>query len=541
MFDEVPPLCDPLGKKNKLVFGIGNFGGTLAPTTGRLSVGAKSPLTGGIKEANSGGLFSTYMAQQGIKMIIIEDKPSDDGLYLLHVDQHGGAEIADIKELEGTGTYELVEKLYKRFGKNCAIAVIGPAGERMYNISAIMCTDLATREPCRAAARGGLGAVMGSKRLKAIVIEKSPGYSKNIPYHDQKCFKEASKHLTKYLMDSPVLQGRTLYGTFGAVRLNGEIGTLPVRNFRGVRFESLDKVDAKSYAEKLKCNGGKAGLACQPGCVVRCASRYHNNKGEYVTSGLQYETVGLMGSNCEIDDLDVIAALSRKCDDIGIDTIDAGAALGVFMEAGLLKWGDCKSVISLMDEIYLNTERGTLLCSGLNNIGKVLGISRLPALHGQSLAAYDPRNKKGIGITYITSAMGADHTVGDPSSSDGNYVEAALDIYSLYAVLDGMFCLFVLPVINASRKLCVEMICGMMAGLYGGKWDEAKLLSIGKETLAIEWAFNKLAGWELKGLPEFFSEEISPMTGNTFDVPEEQIDTIYRLMGEGVGVDESVD
>ena len=446
MSDEVDPKCDPLGKDNKLILCTGIFAGTILPMAHRLSAGGKSPLTGTIKESNVGGTAATLLAQHGIKMIILEDIPSDDRWKILSIDKSGKVNLLPADEYAGLNNYALVEKLQGKYGKDIGIISIGVAGERGYRNSTVQVPDASSGHPSRAAARGGLGALMGSKKIKAVVIEK-PARKKSFEYAYKEKFEEARKKLVKATNPN---QGFTTVGTINNVDMTGTMALLPVRNYSGEFFghERLQKINGPAFLEKLKQNGGRNKLPCQPGCIVRCSNIYNDEKGEYLTGGLEYETVAMVGSNCDIDDLDSIARIDRLCDDLGIDTIETGATLAVCMEAGKIPWGDAKAAIALVQEMVNGTEFGNLLGQGTAVTGKELGISRTPAVKGQSLSGYEPRNGHIIGITYSTTPMGADHTAGVAMmpNSDQMPKVAKITIGSMIqnnqATCDNMMCMF---------------------------------------------------------------------------------------------------
>ena len=309
--DEVDPRCDPLGEENKLVFALGLLAGTGFPTGNRISVGAKSPLTGGIKEANSGGNLGSVLARQGIMMIIVEGCPAEGRWYMLHIDAKGEARLVDAADYMGQGTYAVVERLRATHGEKAAIALIGGAGERGYHNSTIQVTDDATGHPSRALARGGIGAVMGSKHLKAIVVdwadERAP-----IEYADRKRFMNATKAYLTVLGRNQATGGALgLIGTMAGITITGKNGALPVKNFSGERCGIIGSIGSEAFLKTIMRRGGKTGLACQPGCPIRCSNIYNDSQGHYLTSGFEYETIALVGANCDIADLDAIARIER--------------------------------------------------------------------------------------------------------------------------------------------------------------------------------------------------------------------------------------
>lgn len=532
--EEVNPKCNPLGPENKIVFCTGLFAGTIIPTSGRLSVGGKSPLTGGIKEANAGGNMASSMATHGIKAIILEDKPENNDLYILRVKANGKFELVMSNEYREMGTYELVEKLHERYGNSISVCAIGPAGERGYKAATLQVSDQATGHPARAAARGGLGAVMGSKNIKAIVIEKSERRAR-IEYEDKALFDDAAKKLIEIIKNHQNTQGLSMMGTSVYTDATAPMGALPVKNFKGefLPEEKLQKINAKAFMTRVKKNGGATGVACQPGCIVKCSNIIKDEKGEMITSGLEYETLALCGPNCDINDLDKIAQMDRICDDFGIDTIEFGNAIAIAMDAGKIEWGNFDEVLRLTEEMYRGEGFGSVIAKGAKAIGDALNHHRIPTVKNQALAAYDPRAIKGLGVTYATSTMGADHTAGHTlgaavahSSKEGQ-VELSKQYQRVVAVADNTMCLF--GWVPISKQGAFGEFIQALKGLYGGEWDINKLFGIGANTLSLERDFNVRAGLTSKDdrLPEFFSKEAAPSIGTAFDITDEEIDAMY--------------
>ena len=528
--DEVNPTCDPLGSGNKLIICTTMLAGTTVTTAHRLSIGGKSPLTGGIKESNSGGTFATFLAQHDIKMIILENLPDSDNWQLMKIGKDGIVELVPADDYAGLTNYSLVGKLKERYGKKIGVISIGKAGEMLYRNSTVQNLDASTGYPSRACARGGMGAVMGSKKIKAVVVEKSEK-PHVFPYADKKRYEAARKKFADIAANNEGMKWLREIGTPALVDLTGSKAILPVRNYSGRFYDKLASINAEQFLGKLKVNGGKSGERCQPGCVIHCSNHYNDAKGEYLTSGLEYETIALFGANCEIADLDVIARLDRMCDDVGLDTIETGSTIGVCMEAGKIPWGDGKAAIGLIEEMIAGTELGKLLGQGTFVAGKSLGVKRIPTVKGQAMAAYDPRNLKGTGVTYATSPMGADHTAGltleapiDPLSPLAQAAVSAM-MQTVSATADSFMCLFAW-FSAASPETMPELV----AGVYGGEWDFDKIMDIGRQSLLREKAFNIAAGLkeEADRLPEFFLSEKSPATGAVFDIKPIELDGVLN-------------
>lgn len=530
MTDEVDPGCDPLGAGNKLFICTSLLAGTNVPAAHRISVGAKSPLTGGIKEANSGGTAGTYLARHGIKMLVFEGLPEKDAWQLLKINADGTPELVSASDLAGLNNYDLVEKLKERYGDNISVISIGTAGEMQYRNSTLQIIDAATGYPSRAAARGGLGAVLGAKKIKAVVIERNATPS-SFAYADKERFDTARKKLVDVTVNNEGMTWLREIGTPAIPDLTGSLAILPYRNFSGCFNENVGKIGTEAFLAKLKAGGGKSGEVCQAGCVIHCSNRYNTPDGEYLTSALEYETIALCGSNCDINDLDTIARIDRLCDDFGLDTIETGATLAVCMEAGKIPWGDGEAAIGLIEEMKKGTDLGRILGQGTQAAGEALGVSRIPAVKGQGLAGYEPRNIKGTGVTFATSPMGGDHTAGltleaplDHLSPLGQAAASAM-MQVMSATADSMMCLFGwFSIIGEAAVIMPEI----MAGLYGGEWDFNKILDIGRQCVLREKAFNTAAGFTAADdrLPAFFLTEKAPATGAVFDIKPLELDGV---------------
>lgn len=526
--DEVEPKCDPLGKENKLIICPGLLTGTTAPCSGRISIGAKSPLTGTCKEANAGGIAAQMLTKLDLKAVIIEDIPSDDKWYILKIDKDG-ANLLLGEEYVGFNNYALTEKLQERYGKHVGIISIGTAGERGYRNSSIQVTDT-IGYPTRAAARGGLGSVMGSKGIKAIVLDIKG--SIRTEYVDKERFIVASKGYVQGIKKNP-LSGQALpaLGTPALVNIVNSMGALPTNNYSYGKFDAVEKISGENLAQIQKDRGGRNGHICHPGCVIGCSNIYNNMAGEFVTAGLEYETIGMNGSNCGIDSLDTIAHIDRMCDDIGLDTMETGATIAVCMENGIISYGDGQGALNLIEEMNRGTDFGKELGQGTEYMGKKLGVKRIPTVKGQALAAYDPRSLKGTGVTYATCPMGADHTAGntlgnpivDPYKKEGQ-VELSTNLQVGMSTFDNLgMCIF--------SGFCIDdpvnigFLIEMMASKYGGIWDDNKLFDIGIQTIMLEKEFNKKAGLTLKDnrLPDFmYNEPLSP-NNTVFDITDEEL------------------
>ena len=532
---EVPPVADPLGAENKLIFSAGILAGTSVPNSGRLSVGGKSPLTNTIKEANSGGAAAQKLAKLGLQAVVIEGRAKE--LTSLRIDKNG-ATFIPTTPYKGLGNYELIGRLRKEFGDKIAIISTGPAGELRLKAASVAVTTPDFH--IRVAARGGLGAVMGAKNLKAVIIDDTG--SDRVDVKDKTKFKEASTALSKGILSHPLIGVFRELGTSCLVMMMNAYGCLATKNYSIGQFVGAEKISGEHMAELMKKRpNGQNVHRCMDGCIINCSNIYTDENGEFVVSGLEYETIGLTGSNCMIDDLDIIAHINRVCNDLGMDTMDVGGAIGVCMEAGLLAWGDGKAALHLVKEVGKKTERALMIGNGCKFTGEQLGVKRIPHVKGQSLAAYDPRSLKGTGVTYATSTMGADHTCGNaipnpanpaynPSASTGQGPVSQF-LQSYFAAIDSLgLCLFAsLPLLDIP-ELQKHLIACVSAKL-GTPLDENYLIHLGGSVLKAERKFNEAVGFTKKDdrLPKFFLEEKLLPSGNVFDVPEEEIDGVHEF------------
>jgi aldehyde:ferredoxin oxidoreductase len=534
MTDEVNPKCDPLGKENKLIMSTGIFAGTPLSTANRLSVGGKSPLTGTIKETNVGGNVGYMLIQHGIRLLIFEDIPGGNDWKMLVIDKSGKAELVPAGEYAGLNNYALVEKLKGKYGKNIAVASIGLAGERGYLNSSVQITDASTGYPSRAAARGGMGAVMGAKRIKAVVVQ--PAVSRYaFEYADKNKFDAANKRLNSFLLaETSPMGALAKFGTISFVANTASMGIIPVRNYSGELFDSkrLDKLSGPAVLKKQEKRGGKNGLACQPGCLIRCNATYNDSKGNYLADGVEYETIAMCGTNCDIDDIDTIAKISYMCDDLGLDTIETGATIGVCMEAGKIPWGDKKGALNLVKEMVKGTEFGNLMGKGTAAVGIALGVKRIPVVKGQSLSGYEPRNAPVTGVTFATTPMGADHTAGVMMMPNADLMPklARLSMSNMMqgnmATCDNIMCMYAFMSTMGDPTILPDLF----SGAFGGEWDAGKITNIGRQTINMEREFNKAAGFTQKDdcLPDFFYKEVAPSTGAIFDLTSEDMASIFQ-------------
>ncbi len=537
---EVPPTCHPLSEDNKLVIAPGMLSGSTAAMSGRLSIGCKSPLTGGIKESNAGGQVSQVLARLGYAAIVLEGKPKDDTLYKIFINKDG-VKIQPDNSLKMLPNYDLIEKMKAAYGDKIACVSIGPAGEMKLAAASIACTDMELR-PTRHAGRGGVGAVMGAKGVKVIVLDDT-GKIMRAPKDPEK-FKAATQKWVKGLKEHPVTgQGLPAYGTNVLTNVLNEAGGYPTYNFKEGRFAGAAKISGETLAELETSRGGAATHGCHRGCVIRCSGTFNDKDGHYLTKQPEYETVWAHGGNCAIDDLDVIAQMDFLDDNYGLDTIEMGATIGVAMEAGLLKFGDGQAAINLIKEVGQGTSLGRILGSGAAVTGKVFGVERVPVVKGQSMPAYDPRAVQGMGVTYATSPMGADHTAGyavatnilnvggkvDPLKPTGQ-IELSRNLQIATAAIDATgMCLFIAFAV-LDQPETFQALLDMLNAFYGLNLTGDDVTALGKSILKNERDFNLKAGLTAQQdrLPDFFKKEALAPHNITFKVTDEELDQVFN-------------
>jgi len=424
-----------------------------------------------------------------------------------------------------------VERARGKYGQKASIVSIGRAGEQRLGAASIAVTS-AEGAPSRHCGRGGVGAVMGAKQIKAVVIDEAAG--NGMEPADPAAFRERCAEWARELRSAREVLRE--YGTANLVLPINEVGGLATRNFSDGRFEGAERISGERMRELMDERGGAHGQRCMAGCPIQCANRYHSADGT-VTDDVEFESIVLLGSNCGIDDFDGLARLERMCDDIGLDTIEVGGALGVAMEGGVLPFGDVAGAAALLRQVTEGTMAGKLIASGAATVARVLGVRRVPASKGQGLSAYDPRGLKGMGVAYATSPMGADHTAGpaipnrpgltpleldpvlaqdkDKLSFDLQVMTGALDLLGV--------CMFTGPVIAGMGKWA-----GILSAMLGEEWTPQQLMEEAERMLALEHDFNRRAGFSEVDdrLPEHFSEEPLPPTGSVFDVPGEALDRV---------------
>ncbi len=523
LLEECDPDCDPLGADNFLILAPGLLAGSSAPTSGRLSVGGKSPLTGGIKEANVGGDPGQDLMKLGYRVVIVTGKPEDPELrYALEVDGDS-ARVIPADAHKGKWNYALIEDLTQTYSKKASFISIGPAGEMQLSGASVACTDHSQeRHPARHAGRGGLGAVMGSKGLKFVAIEAGRAASRK-PADKQ--FFQLSKKYTRDFVAGPGQEPFPKWGTSVGCEEANSLYTFPYKNRTEGRSPDVATLDGMRIVESFETRGG--GMHnCLTGCIVKCSNIVHDANGEYKTSGLEFETLTMLGSNCAIASWEDVADLDRLCDDIGIDTIETGAAVAVYMDAGGMEFGDAEGTKRLLREVAEGTEIGRAIGNGAATVGRLKNHHRVASVKGQAIPAWDPRPLKAAGVTYCTSAMGADHTAGlivDPGQAPEEFARASQESQILNAAVDSSgFCQFLMP--------NIEEIAEFYTHFYGESINREAVADMGWQCLEDEWEFNRRVGFgpEDDKMPACMAEdEIGGEVKFVWDVPDEIVAAAY--------------
>ena len=534
---EVEPTCHPLGPNNKLVIAPGLLSGTIAANSGRISIGAKSPLTNTIKESNAGGTAAQLLARAGCKAMIIEGQPAEDKWYSIALTPES-ITINEETELVGLGNFAVVEALDRRLEGKQAILTIGQAGEMKMSSA-----NISIKDPdgnLRSSGRGGLGAVMGSKKVKFISIDPKDG---KVAVADPEKFKEANRTFAKALLDHPITAGLGQYGTNVLVNVINEAGGLPTRNFTQGQFAGHESISGETMHDIIVERGGKPKHNCHAGCVIQCSQVYNDINGKKLTAGFEYESIWAMGADCCVDDLDKIAEADQIMDDIGIDTIETSVAMGVAMEGGVLEFGDGAGICRILrEDITKGTSLGRIIGNGAGSVGRAFGLTRVPVVKNQAIPAYDPRAIKGMGITYATSTQGADHTMGytvatnilgvggsvDPLTKEGQ-IELSRNLQVATAAIDSTgMCLFIAFAALDDEK-CLPALIDLLNARFGIALTGDDVVALGQNILKTERGFNLAAGFTAADdkLPEFFYNEPLPPHNLVFDFTDEEMATFW--------------
>jgi aldehyde:ferredoxin oxidoreductase len=521
LLNECDPECDPLGPDNVFVIAPGVLAGTAAPTSGRISIGAKSPLTNGIKEANAGGNPGQDLMKLGYRAVIVKGQPRDSSkTYALDVTADG-AEVVENAGAKGKWNYALIDYLAQSYSDKASFISIGPAGEMLLKGASVACTDQEARRPARHAARGGLGAVMGSKGLKYVAIEAGKASVRQPA--DKKAFTSLSKSYTKEYLDGPQM---FKFGTSSITGVANLLNTFPYKNRTAGQSPDVDTLDGKNIVDSFETRGG--GMHnCLTGCVVQCSNIVHDKDGNYKTSALEFETITLLGANCAIASWEDVADLDRLCDEIGLDTIETGAAIAIYMDAGEMDFGDAEGAKKLLAEIAEGTELGKAIGNGADAVGKRTKHHRVPTVRGQALPAWDPRPLKATGLTYASGPMGGDHTAGlivNPGLPQEEWVRKSQEVQMVNAVCDSSgFCQFLQPSLDDIRNF--------YGAFYGEEVTREQIAGQAWQILSDEWEFNRRAGFsEDDPMPECIKKDPIGPTNAVWDVPQELVSQVYQRL-----------
>ncbi len=521
---------DPLSAQNPLIFSAGPFAGTNFSNANRTSVGCKSPLTGGIKEANGGGTFSYALGRLNLAGFTLNGASAS--WTIIHFRQDGTIGFDDGSPYLGKGNFETAVMLHQKYGDKVSLGICGPVGEYQGLLAGIAFSD-SERRPSRIAARGGVGAVMGSKKVKAIVID----LHKMPLLHDRKKVMGDVRDYAKQLQNTPAItEGYGAVGTMGMADYTNHIGGLPTLNFSSGQQVDTENGTFKMGGDYIRtqnvARGSNHTHACMPGCIIQCSNIYADADGNEVVSPVEYETLGLLGTNCGLDDPDELAVLNYIANDLGIDTIETGAMLAVLMEAGLAEFGDVEFMANALKEIKDGTDNGRLWAQGTARVGKHYNVARVPVIKKQAISAYDPRIIEVTGVSMMTSAQGGDHTTGNNpryasrDKSIDEVVAASLDIQISCAAVDSLgICVF-------GRAVIIEedgFFFSAFNNALGTNLTPSFFTKLGRATLKLEHEFNKAAGFTDADneLPAFFYDEQLPPSNHAARFHSQDVRHIY--------------
>ncbi len=532
IYREVPAVCNPLGSENKLVFAAGPLTGSNFPGSGRFSVSAKSPLTGTIFDSNAGGTWGVRFKRCGFDMLIIEGAASTPVFLSI---KDGAASLEDAGELWGNDVFETNHKIISILGKDVSVACIGPAGENQVKFAAIM------NDAHRALGRGGLGAVMGAKKIKAVVVS---GNKKVRVAHPEKMDLMVYES-DKWIQASPITsKGLPEFGTPVLVNLFNELGVFPSYNFQGSQFANAGKISGEAIAETIYA--GRKG--CYR-CPVQCTRMV--KIGASTIPGPEYESLWALGPECGIDDLTVIAEANNLCSQLGLDTISTGVTIGCAMELeerGLLKTGlkfnDAVGLLRAIKQIAGREGVGDLLAEGSRRMADSSGFSQYSMqVKGLELPAYDPRGMQGMGLGFATSNRGGCHlsaymvgpeALGVPKMVDrfstGGKAGLTITQQNINAAVDSLIiCRFI------NLAVSEEYFARALSAATGVDYRPQDLYRIGERIWTLERLYNLQAGLDssFDTLPPRLLEEPiaeGPSLGKTVEL-KPMLAEYYRFRG----------
>jgi len=549
LYDEVDPTVDPLAPENKLFFANGPLTGTPAPTGNRYMVVTKAPLTGALACSNSGGVFPTEMKRTGFDMFIFEGK-AERPVYLWISD--GAAEIRPAEHLWGKTAHETEDALLEETDPKAKVACIGPAGENLVKVASIM------NDKHRAAGRSGVGAVMGSKNLKAVVIRGT----QKTPLAEPDQMRKLCK-LVRSEVNVDVKKGSSLreYGTAYVPIVTNEIGILPTRNFQTGVFEGVDGITGVVLTEKYLIRA-KPCYGCPIACGrdTRVDDPVYGGEGE----GPEYETIAAFGSACGIGNLAAITKANYLCNELGMDTISVGMTIACAMElyekgflpesdvGRPLNFGDADAVIDLVAKTAYREGFGDLLAEGSYRLAEKYGHPELSiTAKKQEFPGYDPRGAKGMGLLYATSNIGASHMAGDIAYAEVFGVPEKLDPLTIedkprlvkffedvFALIDAAgLCVFlsIRYLLDPNLNLWPTRLTRLMNYATGAGYTEETLLQAAERVYNLERLFLLKAGFTKADdtLPRRMLEEPmpdGPAKGHVVEL-DEMLPEFYRLRG----------
>lgn len=532
VYREVPPGCHPLGPENKLVFAAGPLTGSSFPGSGRFSVSAKSPLTGTILDSNAGGTWGVKLKRCGFDLLIIEGAAVSP-VYL--VIREGAASLEEAGNLWGKDVIETNRHITEAFGKEISVASIGPAGENQVKYAAIM------NDGHRALGRGGLGAVMGAKKLKAVVVSGNKKVATCDPEKMDLIVYEAGK----WVKANPITsKGLPEFGTSVLVNLFNEMGVFPIRNFQSAQFAGAGKISGEAIAETIF--SGRNG--CYR-CPVQCTRMV--KIGASTMAGPEYESLWALGPQCGIEDLKVIAEANNLCNLLGLDTISTGVTIGCAMELeerGLLKtglkYGDTAGLLRVIKEIAGREGIGDLLAEGSRHMADQCGFPQYSMqVKGLELPAYDPRGMQGMGLGFATSNRGGCHlraymvgpeALGVPKMVDrfstGGKAGLTINQQNINAAVDSLIiCRFI------NLAVTEEYFARALSAATGIAYQPQDLHRIGERIWNLEKLYNLQAGVDssFDTLPPRLLEEPiaeGPSQGRTVEL-KPMLAEYYRFRG----------
>ncbi len=536
--EELRKGIDPLGPQNKIIFAVGPLTGTISPTSGRISVSSKSPLTNTILDSNAGGTWGPAFKRSGYDVLVIEGRAEVPSILIV---DNGEAEIKGNPELWGMSVHEVSEKLAEGDGDKYKVACIGPAGEKEVLISSIMFDKTGNSGRGGVAARGGLGAVMGSKNLKAVVVrgDQRPGIA------DKDSLKFFVKETRKKLKESPITsRALPTFGTDVLMNVINAHGMLPVRNFQRGFSEKADDISGERLTETIL----ERRSACY-GCPIGCGRKTRTEKGS--GDGPEYETVFALGPECDVFDLEEIAEANYLCNDFGLDTISTGVTIGCAMELrqrGIIdddiEFGDSERIKQLIRDIGQRRGIGDELGEGSKRFAESKNASKYSmTVKGLELPAYDPRGSQGQALAYATSNRGGCHlrgymigweVLGVPKMIDRFNWSGKADLLvrnqDLYAAMDSLIvCKFMGYNVNQ------EYLARLLTATTGIEYDQEDVMRIGERIYTLERGFNAREGFtrEDDQLPRRFLETPLEDGGSSGQVVklDQMLDDYYRIRG----------